>query len=261
MMRYICLLSIVLINWSCSSKKSNTLKVVATPVPQAQMLEYIKPALKAEGIDLEIMITNDYNMPNRALAHKEIDANFFQHIPFLEEQIKIFHYPLVDFAKIEIEPMGLYSKKIRKISALREKATIAIPSDITNEARALLLLQKHGLIQLKDAADLRSTVVDIVKNPKDLQFLEVSAAMLPRSLDDVDAAVINANYALEAKLSPLKDALLLENPHDSLYVNILVIRQDEEERPDLQALKRQMTSGKMREFILNTYKGAVIPAF
>ncbi len=244
----------------CSSKSKNGLKIAATAIPHVQMLEFVKPDLKAQGINLIIMVTNDYNMPNRSLADKEIDANFFQHIPFLEEQIKQFHYPIESLAKIEIEPMGIYSKKIHSLADLKDNATIAIPNDPTNEARALFLLQKQGLIQLDNSNNEQATILNITSNPKHIKFIEVDAAMLPRSLEDVDAAAINTNYALEAKLSPIKDALALEGK-DSPYVNVIAIRIGEETRPDIQALKTIMTSDKMRDFIEQKYKGAVLPAF
>src|ERR1700678_4373255 len=149
MIKYLFLSACALLLFSsCSSEHKNELKIVASPVPHAQMLEFIKPDLKNQGIDLNIIVSDDYNMPNRALANHEVDANFFQHIPFMNEQIKQFHYPIENLAKIEIEPMGIYSKKITSLSELKEHSTIAIPNDPTNEARALLLLQKHKLIQL-----------------------------------------------------------------------------------------------------------------
>jgi D-methionine transport system substrate-binding protein len=156
--------------------------------------------------------------------------------------------------------MGIYSKKIQSLSDLKDNATIAIPNDPTNEARALNLLQSQGIIQLKDSNDLQATVLSITDNPKNIKFLEVDAAMLPRSLADVDAAAINTNYALEAKLSPLQDALALESK-DSPYANIIAIRTGDENRPEIEALKAAMTSDKMREFIENKYKGSIIPAF
>ena len=244
---------------SCSSQK-NGFKVAATPVPHAQMLEFVKPDLKAQGIDLVIVVTDDYNMPNRALGNREVDANFFQHIPFMEEHIKQFHYSIESIAKVELEPMGIYSKKIRSLSELKDNAVVAVPNDPTNEARALSLLQGQGIIQLDDPNNLQSTVLNITDNPKHIKFIEVDAAMLPRSLGDVDAAAINTNYALEAKLSPLKDALVLESK-DSPYANVIAIRIGDENRPEIEALKAAMTSKKMRDFILNKYKGAVIPAF
>jgi D-methionine transport system substrate-binding protein len=245
---------------SCATSQKGGFKVAATAVPHAQLLEFVKPDLKAQGIDLVIIVTNDYNMPNRALANREVDANFFQHIPFMDAQINQFHYNIESLAAIELEPMGIYSKKIQSLSDLKDNATIAIPNDPTNEARALNLLQSQGIIQLKDSNDLQATVLSITDNPKNIKFLEVDAAMLPRSLADVDAAAINTNYALEAKLSPLQDALALESK-DSPYANIIAIRTGDENRPEIEALKAAMTSDKMREFIENKYKGSIIPAF
>lgn len=244
---------------SCSRCSKQGLRVAATPVPHAQLLEFVKPDLKEKGINLIIITTNDYNMPNRALAHKEVDANFFQHIPFMEAQIKDFHYRIESIGKIELEPMGIYSKRIHSLDELKEGDRIAIPNDPTNEARALLLLQSHGLIELSDPANLSSTILDIISNPKKLKFFEVDAAILPRSLDDVAAAAINTNFALEAKLSP-KQAIALESK-DSPYANIIAVRTGDEHRPDIEALKEAMTSEKMRQYIEEKYHGAVIPAF
>lgn len=252
--------ALLLLLSGCSSKQKNALKVAATPVPHAQMLEFVKPDLKEKGIDLIIITTDDYNMPNRALAEKEIDANFFQHVPFMELQIEEFHYSIQNDGKIEIEPMGIYSKKIKSINDLQDKATIAIPNDPSNEARALLLFQSHGIIKLDNSNNLNATILNITDNPKQLKFIEIDAAMLPRTLQDVDAAAINTNYALEAHLNPTKDALILESK-DSPYANILTIRIGDENRPDIQALKAAMTSEKMRKFIMGKYKGAVLPAF
>lgn len=259
---YVCI-SLFALACGCIKKdkdKSKELKVVATPIPHAEMLEFIRPDLKEQGIHLTIITTDDYNMPNRALANKEIDANFFQHIPFMELQIKEFHYPIQSIGKIEIEPMGIYSKKIKSLSELKEGATIAIPNDPSNEARALLLLQNHKIILLDSSDPLRATTLNISQNPKKIKFIEVDAAMLPRTLPDVDAAVINTNYALEAHLSPVKDALAIENK-DSPYANVIAVRVGDENRADIQALKKAMTSEKMRQFILNKYQGAVLPTF
>jgi D-methionine transport system substrate-binding protein len=253
-------LLVALLLAACSSEPKNGLKVVATPVPQAVLLEFVKPQLKEEGIDLIIVETSDYNLPNRALASKKADANFFQHIPFMDEQIKEFGYKIKSIAKIEIEPMGIYSKKITSLKDLKEGAEISIPSDPTNEGRALLLFQKAGLIELKDPKNLQSTPRDIVKNPKKLKFLEVNAAIIPRTLDSVEAAAVNTNFALEAGLDPEKDALYLEGK-DSPYANVIAIRDGDENDPKILALKKAMTSEKMKEYILKKYKGAVIPVF
>ncbi len=259
MIKQILIVVLAFLVGSCSKEPKNGLRVAASPVPHAQMLEFVKPELKKKGIDLIIVVTDDYNMPNRALANKEVDANFFQHIPFLDEQIKQFGYEIESIANIEIEPMGIYSKKIHSLSELKSGATVAIPNDPTNEARALLLLQSQGLLQLDDPNNLQSTALNVAENTKGLRFVEADAAMLPRTLPDVDAAAINTNYALEAHLNP-KDALVLESK-DSPYVNVLVVRNGDENRPDIQALKEAMTSDNMRVFILEKYQGAVLPAF
>ncbi|EKE08166.1 MAG: hypothetical protein ACD_17C00309G0002 [uncultured bacterium] len=234
-------------------------RVAATPVPHAEMLKFIQPDLKKQGIDLVIVTTDDYNVPNRALSDGDVAANFFQHIPFLEEQIKEFGYKIEEVAKVEIEPMGLYSKKYTNLTNIPQGATIAIPNDPSNEARALLLLAHHQLIGL-NTQSFSATVENISYNPHRYKFIEVTAATLPRSLPDVDAAIINTNYALQAHLNPIKDALILEDK-DSAYANVIVVRDGDESLPQIKALVEAMTSEKMREFILKKYKGAVFPAF
>lgn len=257
--KFVSCLSLLLL-LSCSSDSEKGLKVIATPVPHAEMLEFVKGDLKAQGINLIIIVVDDYNTPNRALANHEADANFFQHIPYMDEQIKQFGYKIRNIAKIEIEPMGIYSKKIHSLSELKDKATIAIPNDPTNEARALLLLQAHNVIELDDPSNMQATILNIKNNPKKIHFIEVDAAMVPRALEDVDAAAINTNWALEAHLIPEKDAIILEGK-DSPYANILTVREGDENRVDIQALKAAMTSEKMKEFILKKYKGSIEPAF
>lgn len=252
-------LALVVCCTSCA-KKEPTLKVAATLVPHAEMLEQIKPELASQGIKLEIILVEDFNVPNRALADKEVDANFFQHLPFLQAQVKAFDYPIESYAKIHIEPLGLYCQKVKRLEDLPENATIAIPNDPTNEARALNLLQKHGLITLDDPNNHKATVLNIVSNPKKIKFEEIDAAMLPRAFVDVDGAVINTNFALQAGLSPLKDAVIIEDK-TSDYANILAIRQGDENRPDLLALKKALTSDRMRAYILTQYQGAILPAF
>lgn len=245
---------------NCQKSSAKSLRVVASAVPHAEMLEEVKKELKEQGIDLKIIVADDYNMPNRAVAEHEADANFFQHQPYFEEQMKQWKYPLLSLAAIELEPMGLYSQRIKSLASLKEHAKIAIPNDPTNEGRALLMLERAGLIALDNAENLSTTVMNIVKNPKNLQFIEIDAAMVPRALADVDIAIINTNYALQAKLNPLSDALILESK-DSPYANILVIRAADKDREDLRALAKALTSEKMKEFILKKYHGAIIPAF
>ncbi|NLC63036.1 MAG: MetQ/NlpA family ABC transporter substrate-binding protein [Thermoanaerobacterales bacterium] len=252
--------------------QNTVIKVGASPVPHAEILNVVKPMLEKEGITLEIVEFTDYNQPNLRLADKDIDANYFQHIPYLEVFSKDHNLDLTYTAKVHIEPMGLYSKKLKDIkelkegetidllNELKEGATIAIPNDPTNGGRALLLLQSAGIIMLKDGAGINATVADIAENPKKINLSELEAAMLPRVLDDVDAAVINTNYALEAGLVPTEDAYVIESA-DSPYVNILAIRKGDEERPELKKLAEALNSPDVKKFIEENYKGAVVPAF
>lgn len=253
------LLTCLLFFGACSKKEDpNTLRVAATPIPQAEILEFVKPKLKAEGINLEIIILDDYNIPNRALSEKEVNANYFQHIPFMDEQIKAFGYKIKCFARIHLEPMGLYSKKIKSLKDLSEKAVVAVPNDPTNEYRALALMEKEGLITLKPGTKLSATVLDIATNPKKLVFREIDAAMLPRSLSSVDLAAVPTNFALQANLNPDRDALALESK-DSPYANIIAIRDDDGQDPRLIKLREAMLTDEMRQFILKKYDGAIIP--
>ncbi len=243
------------------SKQDKKLKVAATAVPHMEMLSYIaKDLYDQDGVDLDILVVDDYNIPNRALADGEVDANFFQHGPYLESQVKMFHYPIESFAKVHIEPMGVYSKKIKALSDLKDKAIISLPNDPTNEARALALLHNAEIIELDNPKNYQATVLNIVKNPKNITFIEMDAALLPRTLQDVDASIIPTNFALQADLKPKQDALLLEDS-SSPFANVIAIRKGDENRPELLALKKAMTSEKMRAHILEKYKGAIQPAF
>ena len=216
--------------------------------------------LEKEGIDLEIKTFDDYILPNKALENGDIDANYFQHIPYLNKQIADNGYDFVNAGAVHIEPMGVYSKKLKDIKSVPDGAKVAIPNDPTNGGRALNILAKAGLIKLKDGVGISATVGDIVENPKNLKITEAEAAMLPRTLDDVDLAVINSNFAMEAKLNPTKDALFIE-PKDSPYANIVAVRKGDENRKEIQALKKALTSPEVKKFIEEKYKGAVIPAF
>lgn len=248
---------LLLVLFACT-KKDDTLKVAATSVPHAQMLNFIKPDLEQQGVKLKIVVVDDYNIPNRLLSEKEVVANFFQHVPFMEEQIKNFGYKIDCFARIHLEPMALYSRKYKSLDEIPDGATISVPNDPSNEYRALAILVKEGLITLRAGAGLQSTVADIQSNPKRLKFREIDAALLPRTLDDVAVAAINTNWALQAGLNPTKDALAIESD-DSPYTNILTIRTGDENDPRLEQLKKAMLSDKMRAFILKEYKGAIIP--
>ena len=237
------------------------LKVGASPVPHAEILNVVKPLLEAEGIELQIVEFADYNQPNLRLADKDLDANYFQHIPYLESFSKDHNLDLTYTAKVHIEPMGIYSEKIKDISELEDGAEIAIPNDPTNGGRALILLEQAGLLKIKEGVGITATVYDIVENPKNLKITELEAATLPRVLGDVAAAVINSNYALEAKFVPTKDALGLESPQDNPYVNILAIRKGDENRPEIVKLSEALNSPEVKKFIEDEYQGAEIPAF
>jgi len=242
------------------SAHADTLSVAATAVPHAEILEFVKPTLAKEGVDLKVKVFTDYIQPNVQVAEKRLDANFFQHQPYLDEFNKSKGTNLVAVAGVHLEPLGAYSSKYKKLEELPGGANVVIPNDATNGGRALLLLEKAGLIKLKDSSNILSTTKDISDNPKDLKIRELEAATIPRVLTQVDLALINTNYALEAKLDPAKDALVIEGK-DSPYVNILVARPDDKDSPALQKLVAALHSPEVKAFILEKYKGAVVPAF
>ena len=238
-----------------------TLKIGATPAPHSEILEQIRPDLKEKGINLEIVEFNDYVQPNIALNDKELDANFFQHEPYLNDFIKEHKdLKLKNAGGVHVEPMGIYSKKIKDLKELADGATVSIPNDPTNGGRALLLLQKANLLKLKDGTGAEATLQDIADNPKNLKIQEVEAAQLPRTLEDVDISIINTNFALNADLNPMKDALFIEDK-DSPYVNIIAVRDGDENRDDIKKLLATIKSDKVKKFIEDKYKGAIVPAF
>ena len=243
-----------------SSSDSNTLTVAATAIPHAEILKQIKPMLAKEGVDLEIKVFADYVQPNSQVAEKNIDLNFFQTKPYLDAFNRERGTKLVIITGVHIEPFGAYSRKYKNIDQLPDGANVTIPNDPSNNSRALLLLAKHGLITLKDPNDEMATLKDITANPKHLKFRELEAAMLPRTLDEVDLALINTNYALAAGLNPTKDALLIEDKN-SPYVNYLVGREDNQNDPRVQKLAKALTSPEIKAFIEQKYHGAVLPAF
>ncbi|GLH40850.1 MetQ/NlpA family ABC transporter substrate-binding protein [Pseudomonas moraviensis] len=242
------------------SAHAETLTVAATPVPHAEILEFVKPALAKEGVDLKVKVFTDYIQPNVQVAEKRLDANFFQHQPYLDEFNKAKGTSLVAVTGVHLEPLGAYSSKLKKIEELPSGANVVIPNDATNGGRALMLLAKAGVITLKDPTNILSTLKDIATNPKDLKFRELEAATIPRVLTQVDLALINTNYALEAKLDPSKDALVIEG-NDSPYVNILVSRQDNKDSDAMKKLAAALHSPEVKQFITEKYKGAVLPAF
>jgi D-methionine transport system substrate-binding protein len=236
------------------------ISVAATAVPHAELLEFVKPALAKEGVELKIKVFTDYVQPNVQVAEGRLDANFFQHQPYLDEFNASRGTALVSIAGVHVEPFGAYSSKIKKLDELSEGAQVVIPNDATNGGRALLLLQKAGVIKLKDGAGITATVKDIAENPKDIKVRELEAATLPRVLAQVDLALINTNYALEAGLNPTKDALVIEGA-DSPYVNILVTTAEKKDNADLQKLAKALHTPEVKKFIADQYKGAVVPAF
>jgi D-methionine transport system substrate-binding protein len=258
--RIVCLSACLLLS-SCKKTEEVKLqvKIAATTIPHAEILSVVKENLLKEDIDLDIIVVEDYTIPNRALADYEIDANFFQHQPFLEYEKKLRGYPIINFAQVHLEPMGLYSKKIEDLSQVSPDARLAIPSDPTNQARALRFLETLGLIRLHSVSTLAS-MKDVAENMRNVVFVEMEASHLAGSLKDVEMAVITTNFALQASLSPEVDALAIEDRR-SEFVNILAIRQGDENRAELLALKRAINSDVVRDFIEESYEGAVIPAF
>jgi len=242
------------------SAQAESLSVAATAVPHAEILEFVKPALAKEGVELNIKVFTDYVQPNVQVAEKRLDANFFQHQPYLDEFNKSRGTELVSVAGVHVEPFGAYSSKHKTLNELPQGANVVIPNDATNGGRALLLLQKAGVITLKPEAGILATPKDIVENPKAIKVRELEAATLPRVLTQVDLALINTNYALEAKLNPTKDALAIEGS-DSPYVNILVARADNKDNAALQKLAKALNSAEVKAFIAEKYQGAVVPAF
>ncbi|UMZ12212.1 MetQ/NlpA family ABC transporter substrate-binding protein [Pseudomonas piscis] len=243
-----------------SAHAAETLTVAATPVPHAEILEFVKPALAKEGVDLKVKVFTDYVQPNVQVAEKRLDANFFQHQPYLDEFNKAKGTQLVSVAGVHVEPLGAYSNKYKQLSDLPNGATVVVPNDATNGGRALLLLDKAGVIKLKDANNILATVKDISENTKGLKFRQLEAATIPRVLTQVDLALINTNYALEAKLDPAKDALVIEGK-DSPYVNILVARADDKDSDAMKKLVAALHSPEVKKFIEEKYKGAIVPAF
>jgi D-methionine transport system substrate-binding protein len=243
------------------SSKTTVLKVGATPVPHAEMLNLVKDDLAAQGIDLQVVEFTDYVTPNTAVEEGEIDANFFQHIPYMESFNTDHGYHLVNAGGIHIEPLAIYSKKVSSLADLKKGALIAIPNDPTNEGRALLLLQSAGLITLKDSTKLDSTVNDISENKLGLKFSELEAATISRVLSDVDAAVINGNYAIPAGLTATKDGLFVEGA-DSPYVNIIAVKEGHENDPAIVALVKALQSQEVKDWVAKTYpNGEVVLVF
>ena len=250
-------------NGSSGGAEKTVIKVGASPSPHAEILEQVVDNLAEKGYTLEIVEYTDYVQPNLALESGDLDANYFQHKPYLEDFNEKNGTHLVPVADIHYEPYGLYAGKTKSLDELKDGATIAVPNDASNEARALLLLEAAGLIKLKPEAGLLATVMDIEENPKILKIMEIEAAQLPRSLPDVDMAVINGNYALDAGLS-IKDALAVEDKESiaaERYANILVVKEGNENNPGILALIEALRSEEVRKYINDSFNGSAIPMF
>ncbi|MFK8907007.1 MetQ/NlpA family ABC transporter substrate-binding protein [Streptomyces sp. YS-3] len=244
-----------------SADPSQTLVVAASPTPHADILNFVKKNLAEKaGLKLEVKEFTDYVLPNTATQQGQVDANFFQHKPYLDDFNKKNRTTIVPVVDVELEPLGLYSKKTKSVKGIASGQTIAVPNDTTNEGRALQLLAGNGLITLKDGVGTSAKLSDI-KDSKGLKFKEIEAATLPRALNDVDAAVINGNYAIEAKLSPAKDALVLEKAEGNPYANFLAVKKGNEADPRIKKLAELLNSAEVKKFIQDKYQGSVVPAF
>jgi D-methionine transport system substrate-binding protein len=243
-----------------NGKSEITVKVGAAVVPHAEILNFIKPKLKQEGINLEVVVLDNEDQLNPALQTKEIDANYFQHLPYYDSVAKEKGYDFVVAAKVHVEPIGFYSQKIKSIGELKDGAKIAISNNPSNEFRGLILLQANGLIKLRDGvANFSATPRDIAENPKSLKFVEIDPAQLTRSLPDVDGAIINTNYVLEAKIDP--NSALFREDANSPYANDLFVRKGDENRPEIKKIAEYLTSPDVKKFIQDKYGVAVVPAF
>ena len=260
-----------LLLFGCSSNNGNAggsddkntsvvLTVGATEAPHAIILEHIKEDLAAVGVDLVVKSFGDYTLLNPSLNDKQIDANFFQHIPYLENYVNNSGHNLVEVTKVHIEPIGIYSSKINNLDDLPDNAIVAIPNDATNGARALLLLESLGIITLKENVSFSATIHEIADNPKNVVIRELDAVTLPRTLSETDISVINTNFALEAGLSPSKDAIAMESSN-SPYANILVVREENLNNEAVQKLAAALNSQKLREFLEENYGEDIVPAF
>lgn len=260
-----CMVFIIGVVGGCGTAQQadkDTAKVVVgcTAKPHGEILEVVKPVLEKQGIDLEIKKFTDYVLINPALKDGQIDANFFQHIPYLEDYNAKNKADLVWTVKVHTEPMGVYSKKLDSLDKLSVGATVGIPNDATNSGRALAVLENAGLLKLKEGVGVTATDKDIADNPKKLKFQMMDAPMLPRALEDLEICVINSNYALEANLNPVQDSIFME-PKDTPFANVLVVRAEDKDKESIKKLNQALQSPEVKEFLEDTYKGSCIPAF
>lgn len=238
---------------------NETIKVAASPVPHAEILEHAQ-TLAPKDFNIDVVVVTDYVLPNIMLNEGEVDANFMQHQPYLDEFNKANDMTLVSVGGVHLEPLGGYSKKIKDVKDLPQNGKVAIPNDPTNGGRALILLHNSGVITLTDPTNILATIQDIKENPKNLSFVELEAPMLARTIDEVDLALINTNFALDADLNPVKDALIIEDKN-SPYVNIVVVKDGNNEKENVKELMKILHSDEMKQFIETKYEGSILPAF
>lgn len=243
-----------------SAQQSQVIKIGATPGPHAQILEAVKPIAAKKGLDIQIIEFSDYVVPNAALASGDLQANSFQHKPYLDNQKADRGYKIEPVGYTVNFPIGIYSKKHKSWDAVHQGATVSIPNDPTNGGRVLLLLRDKGVLKLKDGVGFKPSIADIVENPKKLKIVEIDAAQTPRTLDDVDAAAVNTNYATQAGLDPVKDAILREDPKGP-YANVIAVRTEDKDKPWVKTLVESYQTPEIRDFIIAKFKGAVLPAW
>lgn len=236
------------------------LRIGVTAGPHAQVMEKVREVAARDGLVLRIIEFQDYIQPNAALAAGDLDANSYQHQPFLDQQVRDRRLPLVALGKTLIFPMGIYSKKHRSLADVPQGGRVAIPNDPTNGGRALVLLANNGAFTLREGADFRATVADIAANPRRLRVIELEAAQLPRALDEVEAATINTNFAIPAGLNPVRDAIALESA-DSPYANLIAVRQQDVNAPWARRLLSAYQNQEVKDFVTTTFQGSVVPAF
>ena len=236
------------------------LKIGVTAGPHAQIMEVVKKIAEKDGLKIQVVEFSDYVQPNAALAAGDLDANSFQHQPYLDNMVKDRGYKIVTIAQTIVFPMGVYSKKVKSLADLKSGARVAVPNDPTNGGRALLLLQANGLIKLKDGAGLKATPLDVIDNPKKIKLIELDAAQLARALDEVDAAAVNTNYAIPAGLVPTRDAIALEAPK-SPYANIIAVRAQDKDKPEFKKLLKAYHSAEVKAFVTKEFKDSIVPAW
>lgn len=246
---------------SLAAQAQDSLKVGIMSGPAEEILAVVQGVAEKKGLDVELVVFGDYVLPNEALAAGELDANAFQHVPYLDNQIEARGYEIVPVGNTFVTPIGAYSNSVKSLDELAEGASVGIPNDPTNGGRALLLLQAEGLITLKDGVGLTPSVIDIAENPKALRFVELDAAQLARALNDVDAAVINSNYALEAGLNPAEDSIAQEARENNPYANIIAVRVEDKDKPAVKTFVEAYQSREVADFLEERFKGSILPAW